>query len=54
MLDAVSQKRLTLQSMVFEPANCVLYLSTGVNASKGTFYRLDCKPLFDEAGNESR
>lgn len=47
MLDAVSQKRLTLQSMVFEPGNRVLYLSTGLGASKGPFYRLDLKPYFE-------
>jgi hypothetical protein len=32
--------------MVFEPANSVLYLSTGTRAASGTFYRLDLKPYF--------
>lgn len=47
MLAGVSQERLTLQSMVFEPANRVLYLSTGLGAAKGPFYRLDLKPYFE-------
>src|SRR5437588_3129539 len=46
MLDGASQGRLTLQSMVFEPSNRVLYLSTGADAAKGPFYRLDLKPYF--------
>lgn len=36
----------TLQSMIFEPANRVLYLAAGDNASHRTFYRLDLKPFF--------
>ena len=39
----------TLQSMVFEPANRVIYLSTGANAAKkGHFSRLDLKPYFSK------
>jgi hypothetical protein len=36
----------TLQSMVFEPANRVIYLSAGTNAAKGEFNRLDLRPYF--------
>lgn len=38
--------RMTLQSMVFEPTNRVVYLSTGTSAAKGTFTRIDLKPMF--------
>jgi hypothetical protein len=38
----------TLQSMIFEPANRVLYLAAGDNASHRTFHRLDLKPLFND------
>lgn len=46
MLAEVSQGRMTLQSMIFEPANRVMYLSTGKNAARKTFYRIDLKPYF--------
>lgn len=46
MLADASQKKMTLQSMVFEPSNWVLYLSAGSDAARGTFYRLDLKPYF--------
>jgi isopenicillin-N N-acyltransferase like protein len=46
MLAGVQSQTQTLQSMVFEPANSVLYLSTGTRAASGTFYRLDLKPYF--------
>jgi hypothetical protein len=36
----------TLQSMVFEPANRVIYLSAGTNAAKGEFNRLDLRTYF--------
>jgi predicted choloylglycine hydrolase len=38
--------RHTLQSMIFEPANRVLYLSTGTGAANGHFYRLDLAEYF--------
>ncbi|HLL88530.1 MAG TPA: C45 family peptidase, partial [Tepidisphaeraceae bacterium] len=38
--------RMTLQSMVFEPSARVMHLSTGTSAAKGTFTRVDLKPLF--------
>jgi hypothetical protein len=41
MLAAAAQGKLTMQSMVFEPANRVVYLSTGKNAATGEFHRLD-------------
>jgi isopenicillin-N N-acyltransferase-like protein len=39
--------RTTLQSMVFEPANRVIYLATGSEAARREFYRLDLKPYFE-------
>jgi isopenicillin-N N-acyltransferase-like protein len=36
----------TLQSMVFEPANRVIYLATGQDASTKEFHRIDLKPYF--------
>ncbi|HXE51676.1 MAG TPA: C45 family peptidase [Tepidisphaeraceae bacterium] len=47
MLAQASPGADTLQSMVFEPANRVIYLSTGANAAKkGHFERLDLKSYF--------
>jgi isopenicillin-N N-acyltransferase-like protein len=46
MLREASQGDLTLQSMIFEPANRVIYLSAGKDAAAKAFHRLDCKPLF--------
>jgi hypothetical protein len=46
MLAAASQKKLTLQSMVFEPSNRVIYLSAGADAARKPFYKLDLKPKF--------
>jgi isopenicillin-N N-acyltransferase like protein len=37
---------MTLQSMVFEPANRVIYLATGSDAPDRTFERIDLKPYF--------
>jgi isopenicillin-N N-acyltransferase-like protein len=41
MLGHVSPGKATLQAMIFEPANRVMYLSTGADAAHGTFYKLD-------------
>jgi hypothetical protein len=46
LLAGAAQGDATMQSMVFEPADRVLYLSTGKNAAKKPFYRLDLKPYF--------
>lgn len=46
MLAHVAQGKETLQSMVFEPANRVIYLATGANVASGTFYRIDLKSYF--------
>lgn len=46
MLAAASQRKLTLQSMVFEPSNRVIYLSAGQDAARKPFHRLDLKPRF--------
>lgn len=50
MLARASQGKLTLQSMVFEPSNRVIYLSAGADAAKKPFYRLDLKPRFKSTG----
>jgi hypothetical protein len=47
MLADASQGKMTLQSMVFEPSNRVIYLSAGKNAARQRFYKLDLKPLFE-------
>jgi predicted choloylglycine hydrolase len=46
MLADASQGKMTLQSMVFEPSNRVMYLATGADAARGTFHRLDLKKYF--------
>ncbi len=46
MLAGASQKDFTLQSMVFEPANRVIYLSAGRNAAKLAFHRIELTPYF--------
>jgi len=46
LLARVSQGKLTLQSMVFEPANRVIYLATGANAPSHLYQRLDLKGYF--------
>jgi predicted choloylglycine hydrolase len=45
MLAGAAQGKLTMQSMVFEPANRVVYLSTGKYAADGEFHRLDLRKL---------
>jgi predicted choloylglycine hydrolase len=47
MLAEVSQGRMTLQSMVFEPATRTLYLATGADAPEHGYHRLDLKPYFE-------
>jgi hypothetical protein len=46
MLGHVVQGRMTLQSMVFEPANRVIYLATGENAPTRGYHRLDLTRYF--------
>jgi isopenicillin-N N-acyltransferase-like protein len=46
MLARASQADFTMQSMVFEPATHVLYLSCGENAAHGTFSRIDLAEYF--------
>ncbi|HEY1629535.1 MAG TPA: C45 family peptidase [Tepidisphaeraceae bacterium] len=46
MLAATAQGNTTLQSMVFEPSNRVIYLATGENAPSRKFYKLDLKKYF--------
>jgi isopenicillin-N N-acyltransferase like protein len=46
MLGHVDQGDHTLQSMVFEPQNRVLYLATGLDAGHRPFYRVDLAPFF--------
>ena len=47
LLAGASQGKMTLQSMVFEPANRVIYLATGKNAATGEFHRLDLRKHFE-------
>jgi isopenicillin-N N-acyltransferase-like protein len=46
MLASVSQGEMSLQSMIFEPANRVMYLAAGPNAPTRPLVQLDLKPLF--------
>jgi isopenicillin-N N-acyltransferase like protein len=46
MLAGAAQGKLTMQSMVFEPANRVMYLSTGKNAADLEYYRIDLGARF--------
>ena len=46
MLGQVAQGKMTLQSMVFEPANRVIYLAAGEQATKNPYRRVDLKPYF--------
>ena len=46
MLADVSPGNPTLQSMVFEPANRVIYLSTGADATSKPYYRVDLNQYF--------
>ncbi len=46
MLDHVSQGNMTLQSMIFEPANRVIYLARGTNATKGIYEKIELAPHF--------
>jgi hypothetical protein len=48
MLADASQGKMTLQSMVFEPSTRVIYLSTGKDAARKNFHRLDLKPYFQK------
>ena len=41
MLGEVAQGKMTLQSMVFEPANRVIYLAVGKNAPKQGYHKLE-------------
>lgn len=45
IVQSVSVSRFTLQSMVFEPVNRVIYLSTGESAGNGPYHRLDLGAL---------
>lgn len=45
MLASVANETATMQSMVFEPANRVVYLATGANAPSRGFTRIDLRPL---------
>jgi hypothetical protein len=46
MLGSAAQGKMTLQSMVFEPAERVMYLAVGKNAPRRGYHKLDLKPLF--------
>ncbi len=46
LLGHVSPGKATLPSTIFEPANRVMYLSTGADAAHGTLYKLDVGSRF--------
>lgn len=46
MLDKVAQGKMTMQSMVFEPAGRVIYLATGAEATRRPYQRIDLVPYF--------
>ena len=46
MLREVAQGKMTLQSMVFEPANRVIYLAVGKNAPTRGYHKLELKTYF--------
>ena len=46
MLGRVAQGKMTLQSMVFEPANRVIYLAVGKNAPKQGYHKLELANYF--------
>ena len=46
MLEHVQQPGLTMQSMIFEPSNRVVYLATGSNAADRKYVKLDMKTHF--------
>ena len=46
MLASVSQGEMSLQSMILEPENRVMYLAAGPNAPTRPLVQLDLKPLF--------
>ncbi len=43
MMEKVQQGKMTMQSMVFEPKNRVMYLATGAQAADGEYFKLDLK-----------
>jgi hypothetical protein len=53
MLADASQGKMTLQSMVFEPSKRVIYLSTGKDAARKRFYRLDLGKLFERPAQQA-
>ncbi|HEX8524075.1 MAG TPA: C45 family peptidase [Tepidisphaeraceae bacterium] len=48
MLQHVSQKNMTLQSMIFEPSNRVMYLAVGKDAAHRKMSRIDLRKLFGD------
>ena len=52
MLAGAAQGKWSLQSMVFEPSNRVMYLATGSIAPTKKFYRIDLKQHFDPSSEQ--
>lgn len=48
MLAGAAAGDMTLQSMIFEPANRILYLAAGANAAARQFRRIELKTLFEK------
>jgi predicted choloylglycine hydrolase len=46
LLDHVSQGNMTLQSMIFEPSNRVIYLATGKQATKNAYQKIELSSYF--------
>ena len=49
MLGEVAQGKMTLQSMVFEPANRAIYLAVGKNAPRQRYHKLELVKYFKDA-----
>jgi len=51
MLRHVQQEDMTMQSMVFEPANRVVYLAVGMKSADGELVKIDLKTYFSKNQN---
>jgi len=47
LLREVAQGDMTLQSMIFEPSNRVIYLATGKKATKNAYEKIELSKYFD-------
>jgi predicted choloylglycine hydrolase len=49
MLQHVSQPKMTLQSMIFEPSNRVIYLAVGADSANKPMVKIDLRAVFQKA-----